>query len=195
MSIPGHSASACAFLEDNSYHGNTPTALPHHRNTQTPNPQLTQVQKSYQKQLLLIQASWDLYKLSIDTLADKIAPLTGKDYYRPLYRIMEIILNAHQLQNCLLSYYSFYKVDNEDVRAKLALLNVRCFNFLLNSIDQLLHHFLITHSHSQAIWKVIEDQFDPKNTTHIHSQFKELINITIKPNTSPIDYLITFENQ
>ena len=67
MSASGPSASAGAFPKEDSDHGNTPTAQPPHRTTQTPNPQLTQVQKSYQKRLTLIQVSWELYKLSKDT--------------------------------------------------------------------------------------------------------------------------------
>lgn len=109
---------------------------------------------------------------------------------------MRLLLKNLYLHDCLTSIMDIRATDDSETVGKLTLLQGRCFNYLLQSIDPFLHHFIITHQSPRAIWQALENQYDRQNDMNIHKQFQVIVNSKYDPADGSLkDHIVNFESK
>ena len=111
---------------------------------------------------------WAVYTLTKEIRPDGLQKLTGSENYRSWRDLMRLLLKNLYLSDCLTDVLDIRDTDDSETVGKLTLLQGRCFNYLLQSIDPSLHHFIITHQRPKSIWQALENQYDRQNDMNIH---------------------------
>ena len=143
-----------------------------------------------------INNAWAVYTLTKEIRPDGLQKLTGFENYRSWRDLMRLLLKNLCLSDCLTSIMDIRNTDNPETVGKLTLLQGRCFNYLLQSIDSFLHHFIITHQSPKAIWQALENQYDRQNDMNIHKQFQVIVDSKYDPSGGGLlkDHIVNFES-
>ena len=99
----------------------------------------------------IISNAWVVYVLTKEIRPDGLHQLSGSENYRSWRDLIRLLLKNLYLSDCLTDIMHIRDRDSLETVGKLILLQGRCFNYLPQSIDSSLHHFIITHRSPKAI--------------------------------------------